>query len=172
MTWFLPFLLSNLWRTAALTFLVCLGIQAIRLEWAQDAKASAVAKVQAQFDAHLAADQRASDAAKEAARQAEADQRAALDKLAAQYEQDKANALQQASRTVDDLRSGNLRLRREWQGCETAHRVRDATASSGEPDGDAGLRETGAGDLVRVVSECQVQRDGLVDAVKALTGQP
>ncbi|HEY1036666.1 MAG TPA: hypothetical protein VGE09_16950, partial [Pseudoxanthomonas sp.] len=50
---------------------------------------------------------------------------------------------------VADLRAGNLRLRKEWAGCET-QRLSDAAASAIERDALAASRDALAGDLVRV----------------------
>lgn len=66
-----------------------------------------------------------------------------------QYEQDKLAAKAAADAIVGDLRAGNLRLRREWQGCE-ARRMSDAAAGAIERDALAASRDALAGDLVRV----------------------
>lgn len=48
-----------------------------------------------------------------------------------------------------DLRAGNLRLRREWQGCETS-RVSDAAAAARERDALTASRDALAGEIVRI----------------------
>lgn len=160
------FLLGNFWRSIALVLCACVLIQAIRLDWAQDARDMAIAK----HDAHLLQDVAAMAQAENAARQAEADQRAALDAAAARHEKDKADALAHAESVADSLRDGSRRVRNEWAACETARRVSEATAGAGEPDAADGLRAAGIGRVLGIVGTCQAQRDGLIDAIRALTG--
>lgn len=65
------------------------------------------------------------------------------------HEQDRQAAEAVPDAVVADLRAGNLRLRREWQGCE-ARRMSDAAAGAIERDALAASRDALAGDLVRV----------------------
>lgn len=59
-----------------------------------------------------------------------------------------------ADRTVADLAAGNLRLQKQWRGCEAAARVPNSATGAGQPDAAADLRNTGAGDLVRIGASC------------------
>lgn len=65
------------------------------------------------------------------------------------HEQDRQTAEAVPDAVVADLRAGNLRLRKEWAGCET-QRLSDAAASAIERDALAASRDALAGDLVRV----------------------
>lgn len=113
------------------------------------------AEVQALFDAHLADDAKAAAEAKEAQEQAEAAARAAekeqqkrYDALAEQFEREKQESEDAYHRDVAALRAGNLKLRKQWQGCQAS--LPGAEDPAAEPDGLAELREEGAADLVRL----------------------
>ncbi len=98
--------------------------------------------------------------------------RDALQQIAAQYEQEKADAQAAADSTIADLRSGTVRLRQHWQGCVATAALSRAAASAAVADDGAELREQGAGDLVSVGEACDAQIRGLQAAIRALTGQP
>lgn len=83
------------------------------------------------------------------ARKHEQAEQARIAELAQQYEQDKTDAQAQYDRDVADLRSGQLRLRKQW----TCPRLPAVAASSGEPDADTQIREQGAADLIRNAAE-------------------
>lgn len=105
------------------------------------------------------ADLAAADAATAAWKHAEGQQRAArateqqagqsLATIGEKHEQDRQAAEAVPAAVVADLRAGNLRLRREWAGCET-QRMSDAAASAIERDALAASRDALAGDLVRI----------------------
>jgi len=102
------------------------------------------------------------------ARQREATHRAELAAIADRYEQEQADAQASADAVAADLRAGNLRLRDHWQGCESAKARVPATAGgASEPDGGAGLREQGAGDLVSVGAECDAIVRGLQRVIRS-----
>ena len=103
-------------------------------------------------EAELQAVRKARDQEREAAKRANA--------IAAKYEQDKIDAEAAAKRTADDLRAGNLRLRRLWEGCQ-AERVPDANGTSGQPDASADDRAESAGRIVRAAREADDQISAL-----------
>ena len=73
----------------------------------------------------------------------------ALADIGAQHEDDRREAETVPAAVVADLRAGNLKLRREWQGCETK-RLSDAATATRERDALSASRDSLAGDLVRV----------------------
>lgn len=131
---------------------------------AADEGATALRSLLAQVEADRQASERE-------ARAKEAEQRAALDDVAAQYEQEKADAQAAADSTIADLRSGTVRLRQHWQGCVATAALSRAAASAAVADDGAELREQGAGDLVSVGEACDAQIRGLQSAIRAMTGQ-
>lgn len=93
-----------------------------------------------------------------------------LQAIATKYEGDKNEIERQASADLASLRDGTLRLRQQWQGCESGQAAIDAAA--GQPDGGAGLRESGAVDLVRIGDECDAQVRGLQAVIRSDREQP
>ena len=141
------------------------------IPWQAWALAALVAAIwwhgEAQFDRGVAAERAvwvkkevdAKDAAEKALRKAEAAARETerrhadeLDAVASKLILERAKGYEERERTIADLRAGNLRLRREWQGCE-ARGLPEAGAGAGGGDGDAELRRSGAADLVRIGRE-------------------
>lgn len=90
--------------------------------------------------------------------QAQAQEMAAI---AAELEAQRKQGYEARDKVISDLRAGNLRLRKHWQGCP---RLPDTSAAPGSGDADAGLRETGAGDLVRLGAEA----DAIIRACQAV----
>ena len=86
--------------------------------------------------------------------------------IAAQYEQDKINAKADAKRIVADLRTGNLRLRKLWEGCQ-AERVPQADRAAGQPDASADDRAESAGRIVRAAREADDQIRALQDFIRS-----
>lgn len=78
-----------------------------------------------------------------------------------------ANAVQEQQRIVADVRSGALRLRREWAGCPSADRVAENGPAESSPDGDAELRATGAAAIIRAFDDADIQVRGLQDYARA-----
>lgn len=79
-------------------------------------------------------------------------ERAAAESLSAigdTHEQARSAAEAVPAAVVADLRAGNLRLRKQWQGCE-ASRMSDAAAAARERDALAQLRDEAAGRIVRI----------------------
>lgn len=130
---------------------------------ANNSAAVAMAKHEA-ADAVKRADYEAKLAkASEEARQYEQDLATRVHQQAEKSERERADAQHTADRVIADLRSDNLRLRHEWQGCAArgADRVPGAAAGAGAADDDAELRAAGAGDIVRVGASCDAQVRGL-----------
>lgn len=86
-----------------------------------------------------------------AARDAERRHAAALLQLDARHAKELADATTARDRTIADLRSGALRLRREWT-CPTDGAAATAADPGGAVDA-AELRRQGAADLVRLLDE-------------------
>lgn len=110
----------------------------------------------------LFAEGKAQLAASEAARKHEQADAANSAKIAQAYEQGKVDAQAAGKRVADDLRAGNLKLRKRWQGC-----VSGTPASPGEPDADAADRAESAGAIVRAAREADEQIKGLQDLLRA-----
>lgn len=85
----------------------------------------------------------------ESARTAEREQADKLAAIGAKHEEDRAAAPSVADALVADLRAGNVRLRKEWAGCET-RLLSEAVASTVERDALAQRREQLAGEIVRI----------------------
>ena len=140
----------------ALLSLLLAGVQTWRLDGAQDAIAD-MALQAAKDQAAIAA---AQVEASEAARQQEQDNAKAANQVAAAYEKGKQDAELAAERVADGLRTGNLRLRSMWQGCE-ARRVPSPDGAPSEPDAATDDRNEGASNLVRAAIQCDAQVIGL-----------
>jgi hypothetical protein len=116
-----------------------------------------------EMTAHLLADSRAQAQAEKAARDAEhklADANAAAGE---QYEKGKRDAEAAGKRVADELRAGNIKLRKRWQGCV----VPGAAPGSGEPDAEAADRAESAGRIIRAAHEADEQIKGLQDILRA-----
>jgi hypothetical protein len=79
------------------------------------------------------------------------------------YEKGKKDAESASRAVVSGLRSGAIRLRKQWEGCQ-AGRVSDAAARSAESDAAARDREESAGRIVRAAREA----DELIRALQQL----
>lgn len=132
------------------------GLQTLRLAWARAAVATAEAKY-ASLEAAMTA---ATAQAEAAARTIEREQHEQQRLIDAAYAKGQSDAEESASRTVDALNAGALRLRREWAGCETS-RLSAAAATAASADESARLQRESAGRIVRAVDECEAQVIGL-----------
>ncbi|WP_125077018.1 hypothetical protein [Pseudoxanthomonas sp. SGT-18] len=94
-------------------------------------------------------DAKAEARAQQGARVAEQATAEALSDIGTELEEERSSAETLPAAVAADLRAGNLRLRREWAGCET-QRMSDAAAAAVERDALAASREDLAGALVRV----------------------
>lgn len=110
--------------------------------------------------AHIALDRQAELDATEAAREAEQKLAEALAGASDAYEKGKRDAQAESERVVDELRTGALRMRDRWLGCE-AVRVSVPAAAAGEPDAGARDREESASRIVRAAAEADAQIRGL-----------
>lgn len=117
-------------------------------------------RVQARFDKHLLADKAAEAKALAKAREQEQAMAQAQAEIADAYERGKRDAEEAGRRVADDLRSGALRLRRQWQGC-----VSDSAASRAELDAIAADRAESAGRIVRAAREADDQIKRLQDFI-------
>lgn len=135
-------------------------IASVGLNWWQfQHHNSTVARIAAEHEAERA---NAAATASEQARKAEAALADLANEVAAEYQRGLEDARLTSERVVDDLRAGNLRLRRQWQGCEA--RVSEAPAGPGEPDAAPADRAGSAGRIVRAAAACDAQ----VTALQAL----
>jgi hypothetical protein len=138
-------------------------IASVGLNWWQfQSHNSAMARIRAEHAAEAA---NAAAMASENARKAEAKLAELANEVAAEYQRGLEDARLTSDRVVADLRAGNLRLRKQWQGCEA--RVSEAAASPSEPDAGADDRAESARRIVRAAAECDAQVKGLQALVKA-----
>lgn len=82
-----------------------------------------------------------------------------LQAIATRYEGDKNAIERQAASDLADLRSGNLRLREQWRGCEA--RQAEVGGAASQSDGGADLRAESASRIIRAAAECDAQVTGL-----------
>ena len=78
-----------------------------------------------------------------------------------------ANAIKSQQETVAGLRDGTLRLRREWSACQSAAAVSGDRSGVQGGDDAADLRAAGAGNLVRLGADADVQVRELQDYARA-----
>ena len=116
------------------------------------------AKVQAEFDAYKKEVQKAVSIRLTQNKLKEAEDRQVFAEIAKQYKEDIANAKAKADRITADLRAGNIKLRKHWEGCRSASKGSGNTAGIDE---GAELRATGAGDIIRITAEADAQVKGL-----------
>lgn len=115
-----------------------------------------------EMNKHLAADREFELNLERAARAKEAELDAAQVAVADAYEQGKHDAEQSAQVVVDDLRAGNLRLRKQWANRTCPDRsVPERSILTSELDETTSVREESAGRIVRAVAECDAQVRGL-----------
>lgn len=126
----------------------------------------ATAELTAKFKDHLVSDARKAEEAEAKARLAEHQLATAQSAVAAAYEQGKQDAETEQQRVLDDLRSGALRLRRQWGSCET-QRLSATAAAAAELDAARRDREDSAARIVRAAAQCDAQVSGLQDLLRA-----
>lgn len=154
--------------------LLALGFMQLRVSWAHTATAKAETKA-AKAETDLAdlradiAEQR--ETFERLARATEQRQATEMKAVATKHEQERQDAQADADRTIADLRSGAVRLRDEWAGCETAALVSGAAAGAGVADDAARLRQQGAADLVLIGQQCDAQVAGLQSAIRVMQGE-
>ena len=94
----------------------------------------------------------------------------ALADIGTQHEEDRRDAETVPAAVAADLRDGNLRLRREWAGCET-QRLSEASAASIERDAATERRAEFAAAVVRVGAEADSQLAACQAVVLTYAGQ-
>jgi len=110
----------------------------------------------------------ASAQAEAAQRSREEHQAAGIQSAADSYQKGMADAERASKKTVADLAAGNLRLRDQWATCRATASVAVSAAAGGQrADGEDGLRAEGIGRVLRIVGQCQAQRDALQQALMA-----
>jgi len=137
---------------ACVTLASALGVQTLRLAWAQNAVTKA--------ERDLA---QARAAAETAARTEELKLIVAAARAAGQYEKGKADANAAADALLVQLLTGAVRLQPRWQ-CPAAGVLPAARAAAAEPDAALADRAASATRIVRAADTCDAQ----VDALRAL----
>lgn len=95
---------------------------------------------------------------------------AAANALAAQYEQEKADAQAASDRVVADLRAGNQRLHDRWQAALATAGLSATAAAAAGADGGPADRYESAGRIVRAAEECAAQVKGLQAFARLCSG--
>lgn len=131
----------------ALALGVTAGVQTLRL----DSSKSSLAKEQASHAAYRTEMTALTAKAATLAAQARVEFQEAQARAEANYQAGRDSAEQHQATVVADLRSGNLRLRNEWQGCMSSASASEApsTASSG-PNEQAPVSAEAFGRVLRV----------------------
>lgn len=143
--------------TRILAWLLLFAIAAV---WVQTHRLSVLQVEAARTEAALAAAQ--ADAERRA-REATTSIVDVLFDADAEYQRGKFDAQAMADRVAADLRSGALRVRREWAACETG-RLADSAAAARELGDALERRNALAGAVVRVGAECDAKERALIDA--------
>ncbi len=100
------------------------------------------------------------------ARKAEQALAAGIAKADAKHQQELADAKASRDRTIAGLRSGAIKLRDEWAGCETDRLSSAATGAIG-PDDATERRISGAGRVLEAVDDDAAKIRGLQDILRA-----
>ena len=148
-----------------LVALVLTAVAALLMGWrgsAANARAERLARELAAAEEAVEDLSRALDA--ERARAAE------VARIGNEHEEARRDAETVPAAVAAELRAGNLRLRREWAGCETA-RLSDAAAASAERDALAGLRAEAAGRIVRIGRDADDQLRACQAVIRAYRGE-
>ena len=146
-----------LYGIAAALLIAFIGVQQYRVHSAQ-AETAKVKTELAQVREAIAMERADFEAA---ARKAERESAERIAAIAAAHEKELSDAQAKSEAIAADLRSGQLRLRQQWQGCVATSSLSATIASAASADADADLRRSGAGDLVRAVDQCEAQVRGL-----------
>lgn len=171
---FLKAIPARVWLAIAL-----IGALATSHLWYGSARYSAAEKrgneklaaLQGEFDAYSAQVQENARIAQKIAFHVEQNQRDAFAAIDAKHKKDLTDAKLKHDAVVADLRAGNLRLRKHWQGCTApVGDMPQAAGAAGVVDDDAELRAADAGNLVRLAAEADAQIVGLQSALKVCNG--
>ena len=103
------------------------------------------AKVQAEFNAYKKEVKKAVSIRLMQNKIKEAQDRQVFAEIAKQHKEDIANAKAKADRIAADLRAGNIKLRKHWEGCRSASQ---GSANTSGIDESARLREQSAGRII------------------------
>lgn len=104
------------------------------------------------------------------ARKAEQALAEGIAKADAKHQQELADAKASRDRTIAGLRSGAIKLRDEWAGCETDRLSSAATGAIG-PDDAAERRISGTGRVLEAVDDDAAKIRGLQDILRAERGR-
>lgn len=99
----------------------------------------------------------------------EAEDRKVFAEIAEQYKKDIADAKAKGNRIAADLRAGNIKLRKQWQGCSVPTKAADGSAGIDE---DARLREESAGRIIGNAAEADSWIRALQDTIRQLQKEP
>jgi hypothetical protein len=143
------------WKLLAAVLLVLLA----RWHWIDVGKAKEHAKtvkVQSEFSAYRAAALAVAAQARADAKAVEQSQADQFATVADQLQKDQAHALASRDSVIADLRSGALKLRKQW-ACPAGIHLPETAAGASGGDDSANLRQTGAGDLIGLADAADAQ---------------
>lgn len=100
-------------------------------------------------------------AASEHARAVEKASQERVERLAQAYEADKQNAQDSASRTIADLRSGTIKLRKLWEADKATDRLSDSATATRHANEVTQLRQEAVGRVRGIGEEADAQVRGL-----------
>lgn len=92
--------------------------------------------------------------------------------LGRRHEQELKEGQERANRTVADLRSGNLRLKRLWESGRATDRLSDTAAATRQSEQIAQLRAEAIGRVRGIGAEADAQVRGLQEAYESVRTQP
>ena len=156
----------NLSLILALILAAILGLAGAGAAGYHKGAANAELKAQVAMDAHLAADIKAEQAAREEATLHKDKLIEAQNAVSAAYEKGKNDAEAAAKRTIADLRSGTVVMRERWTACKASADLPTAAAGPSEPDATAADREQSAGRIVQAAAQCDAQVRGLQELLR------
>ena len=151
----------NLSLILALILAAILGLAGAGAAGYHKGAANAELKAQVAMDAHLAADIKAEQAAREEATLRKDKLIEAQNAVSAAYEKGKNDAEAAAKRTIADLRNGTVVMRERWTACKASADLSAAAAGPSEPDATAADREQSAVRIVQAAAQCDAQVKGL-----------
>ena len=102
------------------------------------------------------------EATARAKEQSDADRMAVIEQT---YKQEQADAKAKSDRVIADLKSGALRMRKEWQ-CPSDHNVPEAGSGVAGTDAIAQLRAEDASALVRLGAEADAEIRALQQVIR------
>lgn len=103
------------------------------------------------------------------ARKAERAGQAAVDAVAAKYEQEKTDAQAAADRLVADLRAGNKRLHDRWQASIATSRLSSDAQAARLADEAERDRQGSAARIIAAADRCDAQVKGLQDYARTVS---